>query len=336
VAGLGAAPVITAQDARPTFHASIAGVSLNVVVKDDRGRPITDLIQKDFQILDQGQPVPITDFRAGEEPVSLALLVDTSGSMRMDERLQMARRAAMLVLRHFRPGDEAGLFTFDKRLHEIVPFTTDTSRVRAGLDRVEPFGSTSLHDAVAAAARTLAGRPSSRRAVVAVTDGIDNSSSLSADAASGVASSSDVPVYVLAVSDSDRRTGPAEVALEPVEGGGVARLDALTGRTGGASFSAETTAAAYLAGRHILTDLRAGYVLTFTPYDAPGWHPITVRVSRKDVRVRTRAGFWMGSPAAATVTLNHLASNVVPDVVPPSRRVPADSADERRYRSDSR
>ena len=287
-------PTRTAQDHRPTFHANVLRVSLNVVVKDDKGRSITDLLLKDFQVFDQDRPVTITDFRAGEEPVSLAILVDTSGSMRMGERLAFANRAVTLLLRHFQPADEAGLFTFDRALHEVVPFTTDVKLLRDGLDRIEPFGSTSLHDAVAAAARTLAARPSSRRAVVAVTDGIDNSSRLSATAASGVASSSDVPVYVMAVG-SGGSIPAGDVAIERIEGGGVARLDELTAPTGGVSFGAETTAAAYLAGRHILNDLRAGYVLTFTPEGAPGWHPLTVRVARKDVRVRTRAGFWMGA-----------------------------------------
>jgi Ca-activated chloride channel family protein len=290
---------ITAQGSRATFRANVAGVSLNVVVKDGRGRPITDIAASEFQVFDQGRLVPITDFRAGEEPVSIAILIDTSGSMRIGERLATARQAARFLLVHSRPGDEAGLFTFDRALHEVVPFSTDMTALRQGLDRVEPFGSTSLHDAVAAAARGLAGRASSRRAVVAVTDGLDNSSRLSAAAASGLASSSDVPVYVLAVANASRPLDPTEVALEPVEGGGVARLDELTAPTGGASFAADTRSEAFMAGRHILTDLRAGYVLTFTPDETPGWHLLTVRVARKDARVRTRTGFWIGESSAA-------------------------------------
>ena len=288
-------PNVAAQDQRPTFRASVARVSLNVVVKDDRGRSITDLELKDFQILDQGQPVVVTDLRAGEESVSIAVLVDTSGSMRMDERLRFAKRAATLLLKHFQAGDEAGLFTFDRVLREVVPFSTDTTLLRDGLERIEPFGSTSLHDAVAAAARTLAERPSPRRAVVAITDGVDNSSRLTAAAASGLATAIDVPVYVMAVTDSGPSPTTRDVPLEAVEGGGVARLDELTAPTGGVSFGAETTAAAYFAGRQILNELRAGYILTFTPDSAPGWHQLLVRTARKDVRVRTRAGFWVGA-----------------------------------------
>jgi hypothetical protein len=79
-----------------------------------------------------------------------------------------------------------------------------------------------------------------------------------------------------------------------VEGGGIARLDDLTRWTGGASFAAETPAQTSLSVRHILSDLRTGYVIAFAPGDVPGWHPLTVRVARKGATVRTRAGFWIG------------------------------------------
>jgi Ca-activated chloride channel family protein len=283
-----------AQDQRPTFRAGTSRVSLNVVVKDHKGRPIRGLDRDEFEVFDQGRPVHIDDFRAGEEPVSLALLIDTSGSMRLGTRLAKARQAAEMMIAQFRPADEAALLTFDRNLTEVAPFSTDLSAVRRGLDLISPFGSTSLHDAVAAAASRVGQRPSPRRAVVGITDGLDNSSDLSAAAASGVASRSDVPVYVLMVADSGRRIDPSEVATEPVEGGGVARLDDLTAPTGGASFNAETPAETSLAARQILSELRAGYVLAFTPHDSPGWHQLVVRVARKDARVRTRTGYWMG------------------------------------------
>ena len=287
--------ICVAQEPRPTFRSGTSAVTLNVVVRDSRGRPITNLAPRDFQVLDQGRTVELRDFRAGEEPVSVAVLIDTSGSMGVGSRMAAARSVAEMLTAHFKPADEVALFTFDRTLSEVVPFSTDLERFREGLQRVKPYGSTSLHDAVAAAARGLTDRPSARRAVVAITDGFDNSSRLTAAQASGVASTSDVPVYVLAIAPSGRPMDPKEVALEPVPGGGIARLDDLTGQTGGASFSAETPAETSLATRQILSDLRASYVLAFTPSDAAGWHELTVRVARKDARVRTRAGFWVGT-----------------------------------------
>ena len=213
--------------------------------------------------------------------------------MGIGDRLERARQTAQLLLGQLRPGDEAALLTFDRTLVEVTPFSSDVTTLRQGLEGVKPFGSTSLHDAVAAAARRLAARPSPRRAVIAITDGFDTSSELSATAASGVAGSIDVPVYVLAVANASGPIDPRAVALEPVEGGGVARLDDLTASTGGASFTAETPAETDLAVRQVFTDLRAAYLLAFTPDTTPGWHPLVVRVSRKNAHVRTRAGFWM-------------------------------------------
>lgn len=292
---LAGALVFASQERHPTFRSGTNRVSLNVVVKDGNGKPITNLAPRDFQVFDEDRPVQLDDIGSGSPGVSIALLIDTSGSMALGPRLDGARQAVDMLLAQFALVDEAALFTFDRRLQEVVSFSSSSDEIRRGLERVKPFGSTSLHDAVAAAARQLASRPSQRRAVVAITDGLDNSSELTAAAASRIASSIDVPIYVLAVAGSNRKLDASELVLEPVEGGTVARLDELTARTGGVSFAAEAPAETHLAIRHILSDLRAGYLLGFTPSDTPGWHRVTVRVSRRDARVRTRAGFWMGA-----------------------------------------
>ena len=121
----------------------------------------------------------ITDFRADPSPVSLAILFDISGSMRVADRMLAARFAAHHVLSWLEPGrDEAALLTFDSRLHEVAPFTVDTRALQGALGEVDPFGATSLHDAIAEAAERAAGRTGRRRAVVVITDGIDTSSGL--------------------------------------------------------------------------------------------------------------------------------------------------------------
>ncbi|HUL74705.1 MAG TPA: VWA domain-containing protein [Vicinamibacterales bacterium] len=289
---------LAAQEPHPTFRAGVSRVTLNVVVRDGHGRAITGLTNADFQVLDQGRAVQISDFRTGEEPVSLAILVDTSGSMRLGDRLTAAKYAAETLLNQLRSDDEAALFTFETSLHDVVPFSHDLAAVQRGFDRIVPFGSTSLHDAVAAAARRVAAQPSLRRAVVAITDGFDNSSRLTAAAASEVAGAIDVPVYVLAVADTSQPGDTSEVTSEPVEGGGVARLDDLTRWTGGASMAADTPTQAAASVHQIIGDLRSGYVLAFEPERVSGWHQLTVRVARKGATVRTRAGFWMSAPGA--------------------------------------
>jgi VWFA-related protein len=285
---------VAAQDP-PTFRAAVSRVTLNVVVRDGHGRPVTGLAGTDFQVFDGSRAVTLSHFLVGDEPISVAILLDTSGSMRIGDRPAAARQAAATLLEHLSGRDEAALFTFDRTLHEVSGFASDLSSVRSGLHRVDPFGSTSLYDAVATAARRLAARASSRRAVVAITDGLDNSSELTAALAASIASSIDVPVYILAVAGMSDPVAAGEAVQQTVEAGATARLDDLTRWTGGATFEAKTAAESNMSVQQIIGDLRAGYVMAFEPHDRPGWHPVTVRVARKNARVRTRAGFWMGA-----------------------------------------
>src|SRR5262245_60899850 len=116
------------QESRPTFHAGVARVPLNVVVRDGRGRPVTGLRLADFQVFDEGELVGISDFRPEDQPISIAVVIDTSGSMRIGDRMARARHAAQTLSEALRPGqDEMALFTFDVNLHERTPFSTDVS-----------------------------------------------------------------------------------------------------------------------------------------------------------------------------------------------------------------
>jgi len=120
--------------------------------------------------------------------------------MRVADRAAAAKFAAHHVLSWLEPGrDEAALLTFDSALHEVAPFTVDTRALQGALGEVDPFGATSLHDAIANAAKRAATRsPERRRAVVVITDGLDTASELTPAAVSSIASEIDVPVYVIA------------------------------------------------------------------------------------------------------------------------------------------
>ena len=281
------------QEPRPTFHAGVARVTLNVVVRDGRERPITGLKLADFQVFDEGQLVGISDFRPEDQPISIAIVIDTSGSMRLADRMARARQAAQLLATGLRQGqDEIALFTFDLNLHERTPFSSDLAALTKELDRIAPFGSTALHDAIAATARRSVERPTGRRAVVAITDGIDTSSELTASLASSIASSIDVPVYILGVDDSLESIEVAEVARPPGDWNG--RLDYLARWSGGAFLPARTDLLVQRAIDQISSDLRSGYIMAFAPRDLPGWHRISVKVSRSNAIIRTRGGFWVG------------------------------------------
>jgi Ca-activated chloride channel family protein len=282
-----------AQEVHPTFRAGTQRVALSVVVRDGDGRPVLGLSNKDFRVLDNGYLAHISDFVTDEQSINVAILIDTSGSMVVGDRLDAARAAAREVVRLLRPGqDSAGLFTFDRRLRAVLPFSTDFSSVPEGLSQVVPFGSTSLRDAIAATAERLAAEASPRRAVVVISDGFDNSSRLTSSEVSRIASGIDVPVYVLGVGTA------AESAADPGEAATSADpLELLARRTGGVLLPAATPAQIRNSVREVLMDLRSSYLVAFAPRNVPGWHQLSVTVSRDYANVRTRTGFWIGETA---------------------------------------
>ena len=292
VVGLGS-PDVEAQGQKPvaTFKSGVDLVRVSAVVRDQRGRFVQDLSAQDFEIVDKGQVRPISDFRVSLGGVSVALLFDVSGSM--EHSLPSAREAATHLLSWLEPADEAAIFTFDTRLHEVAPFTSGLKKLPDSMSTVTPFGATSLHDAIAQMAERVATREGRRRAIVVFTDGLDNASRLAPSDASGIASSIDVPVYLfLAVPSIDNpgtdfSTGHGRTLL-------AGPLGDLAAWTGGHVFVASTPAARSAAARQIVDELRHQYLIAFESSGASGWHPLVVRARNKDLTVRARSGYMAG------------------------------------------
>lgn len=278
----------------PTFRTSIDLVTVTAVVRDRRGRLVRNLSRSDFELFDAGEPRPISEFRVEPAPVSVALLVDVSGSMEVGTKRDSARLAAHHVLSWLESGkDQAALFAFDARLHEIHDFTTAVGDLHDSIDRTDPYGVTSLHDAIAETARRIIAEGGPRRAVVVLTDGVDTSSRLTAPEVSGIASAIDVPVYIIAVVSPVDHPGGRHAVVEaatPVQGA----LADLARWTGGRSFIASAPSHASIAARQIIEELRHQYVLAFEPSGQPGWHPLEVRVRDKDLIVHARSGYLAG------------------------------------------
>jgi VWFA-related protein len=285
------------QPERPTFKSGIDLVTVTATVRDRRGRLVQGLEVGDFEVLDNGVRRPIADFRAEPTSLSIAILFDISGSMRTADRMTAAKFAAHHVLSWLTPGrDEAALFTFDSRLHEVAPFTVDTRVLQGALGEVDPFGATSLHDAIAEAARRVATRTGGRRAVVVITDGIDTASGLTPGEVSGIASSIDVPVYIMAtvlpIDHVGREGSLPRREVTAVDG----TVQDLARWTGGAMFFVSTPSDTSSVSREVLDELRMQYVIAFEPAGTSGWRPLEVRTRHKDHVVRARSGYISGGP----------------------------------------
>ena len=282
-------------DPVPRFKSSADVVTIQAAVRNGKGRPVAGLTAADFEIRDNGQLRPVLSLRSDAgSPVSLAILVDLSGSMAISPKLAMARQALDTVISQLRPGDdEVAVFTFDSSLHESHPFTTNPSGLAGTLANVKPYGTTSLYDATAAAARRLSERSASHKAIVVLTDGIDTSSKYTAPEVSGLASSIAVPVYVMATVPSIDQRAMMEAA-ERSDQSKAADLRDLAEWTGGqlvfASNLTETTTAAV----GLVSELRQQYVIAIEAVAAREWRRLDVRVKRPSAVVRARNGYYGG------------------------------------------
>jgi Ca-activated chloride channel homolog len=278
---------------RQTFRASVDVVTIQASVRDPRGRSVRGLTADDFEVRDNGQLRPMLSLRDDlRAPISLAILVDMSGSMRLGPKIAMAEQALQAVVSQLRVGeDEVGLFTFDSALHERETFTRNLGALRGALSEFEPFGTTSLYDATAETARRVAARSAARKAIIVLTDGVDTSSELSASAVSAVASSIDVPVYVLAtVSPVDQR-----LKVEPADrASNSADLRDLADWTGGQFLFAATSGETVGAASMIIDEIRQQYLLAIAAADAREWRRLDVRVKRPSAIVKARSGYFGG------------------------------------------
>lgn len=286
-----------AERVQATFRSGVDLVRVSATVRDHKGRLVTGLTRSDFAVVDRGEPRAISEFRSERAPLSLAILFDVSGSMDVAHRATAARFAAHHLLAWLDEGrDEAALFTFDSRLREVAPFSVDTRALRNALGKVDPFGATSLHDAILDAASRVATRPAPRRAVVVLTDGIDTASRFSPAEVSAQAAAIDVPVYIIAtvgaIDDpgSDRAT-PGSKRQAPAS---VGTIEDMARWTGGRLLYSSTSASAHTAARAVIDELRHLYLIAFEPGAEPGWHPLEIRTADKRFVVTTRGGYVAG------------------------------------------
>jgi len=287
-------PVVGAQadGSQATFRSGVDLVSVAAVVRDKKGRVVRALTEKDFVVTDAGQPRKIVGLQADDAaPASIALLLDGSGSMRLGSAKESSHQICEMILgRLRREHDLAALMSFDTRLLTLHEFTGEFDRIRVGLGDVEAFGSTSIYDAIAGTASAVSKRTQKRRAVVVITDGWDNASTLSPQEVAWIASTIDVPVYVFAVGElnpnwtSTEQSGPAQRSA----------LFELARATGGDYYFAMSPSLVHQSTTRLLDELRHQYLIAFEPAAASGLRSIDIRARDTDLKVRSRRWYSSG------------------------------------------
>ena len=265
------------------FRAGAELVTTAVTVRDAEGRLVINLQQSDFVVEEDGVVQPITQFTKERVPVSLALALDVSDSMR-GQRMTDARGAlANFLDALLAPEDEASLLGFNHETKLLGEWTTLRSGLRTKLDAIRPSGGTALFDAIAKSLPLFESRQHPRAALLLVSDGADTASDLSPTAVKQTLVRGDVFLYAIGIDSTDAR---ASTRINPFT------LNDLTSQGGGYTEIIKSTAELGAATARIADELNHQYMIGYSPTSSADgkYHLIRVRVTNDAYRVRARRG----------------------------------------------
>jgi Ca-activated chloride channel family protein len=294
------AGVVTKEGGRFILHTDAYEVRLNASVVDSSGKTVDTLPQDAFRVFEDGVPQAIVGFRHEDLPVSLGLLIDSSGSM-YDKR-PAVDAASLNLVKLSNPQDEEFLVDFSSEAYIDQDFTSELSKLQQGLSYIKSSGGTALYDAVIASADYLAKNGKrTKQVLVIVTDGDDNASSATLEQA------------IRRVQDLD---GPAIYCIGLLFGEDVSRSEArhsrevlteLAEQTGGEAYFPHALKDVDAIAQEVAQDIRTQYTIEYRSTKSPalgGYRAIHVDAKEKGFRglqVRTRSGYYphiAGSEAA--------------------------------------
>jgi Ca-activated chloride channel family protein len=286
---LGTAVVLPLTAAQTAFRAGVDFVLVDVSVRL-RDEPVTDLSASDFQLHDGGIEQTLEEVSRETLPIDVLFVIDLSGSVE-GPLLESLTRAVEAVRTHLRPADRALVVTFNHRIRELDAVAVDG--LAPTLTLGTPMGQTSLIDAmtVALIRAPEAGR---RRMAIVFTDGLDTTSFLDGSTLVEVALRAETAVFTVALTHGTarRETRPPHQAL----------FETLAEATGGALAVLQRNQDLGASFVQAFEEFRTSYVLRYA-YQGPvrpGWHPLSVRVTRRNPRgayeVRARQGYFAAPP----------------------------------------
>ncbi|HUS12816.1 MAG TPA: VWA domain-containing protein [Pyrinomonadaceae bacterium] len=297
---------VTQTPQPPSLSTKIAdSVTLNVTVTDKKERLVVGLKPSDFEISIDKKPAHIVSLKYVDEPVSVGILLDSSGSMssRSDKQLASDLQALREGLRHFlevsNQANDYFLLGFNIKPELLADWTLDHSAMLTSFDHLRVSGNTAFYDACYLAVDKLHGARHAKRVLVLISDGQDNISQYTFNELGELLRETNVVVYSIYFSNTVK-TGSA-LGME-----GSAVLEQLSLLSGGRVFFTQEWAALRSADAHaifelIASELRNQYTLTIAPDDplsSKKWHQIKVKVKLppereiKGLSVRTREGFY--------------------------------------------
>jgi Ca-activated chloride channel family protein len=292
-----------AQSVVPTGTMSesvnVGYVMIPFTVIGDHGRPITDLRDAEVDLMVDGSPVRSDMFEKSQNaPVSFTILLDGSGSMALAGKMDSARAAIGALIAHHRPGDDFALYVFaETQARAVVPFTENPGDITRALAKLSPpYGKTAFFDALASMPeRSRLGRNPSR-AIILLSDGIDNASSMTRGALAQQLQGISVPIYSLGLREPGEQMDSRKRPREDLEDIGL--LNEVASLTGGKLYLGNTPQQIAEAVSHVEDDLRAQYLIGFAPTGKGGikYRTISLKLNGRARAVRVRAGYLGTEP----------------------------------------
>jgi Ca-activated chloride channel family protein len=278
---------------------SVSAIAVSVTVQDKSGTYINDLAQKDFTVYENNAEQPITYFKHDfDAPISLTVLLDVSGSMELQDKLKESREALRYLLSILlSPRDEASLLIFaDGEVEVAAGFSVDKEGFLSELDRTDAYGQTALNDAVAVSPEFANRGKNEKRAILLITDGIENDSRLTPNQAVEIARRVDVPIYAVGykIPLSEQFLKAYKRSSSLTSAGIVSALERFSRATGGRIFIANRPSELAAAFREIKNELSHQYIIGYTSYKSLQDEYRRIRVvvpKKKKYRVRTREGY---------------------------------------------
>lgn len=308
---LDAAHITPRQDAKVTSYAP-AGITIPalrprplrvdvnlvlvpVTVVDAFNRPVIDLPQQDFSLLEGGVPQTIQYFAREDAPLSVALVLDFSGSM--DKKIEYLLHAVDEFFQNANPADEYYVITVSNRPNLVAESSQSTEAIENKLAMTEPKGMTALYDSIYLGVNKLRAARYQRRAMVIISDGGDNRSRYNLKEIKQVLAESDVLTYSIGIFDDI----PIPLFKTIEERMGRKWLDDVTRVSGGRNIAADDRKQIPEIAALISRELRTQYVLGYRPtdpnYDGK-WRKIAVKLAANpgQMQVHFKTGYVAPAP----------------------------------------
>jgi Ca-activated chloride channel family protein len=278
---------VAAQNDDDVISVESSIVVLNATISDAGGKLVGGLKQSQFKVFEDGQEQKIEFFEAEKTPFAAVILIDTSGSM--EQRVSMARAAAINFLDGLRSEDVTAIYNFDSRVSLVQDFSNSRDITEKVFD-LKASGMTVLNDAIYKAAQELSKRSEKRKAIIVISDGADTRSSKSSDKALKAALATNATIYTIDMSASDPSSGGSSNGRFQSQ----AALKNYAEKSGGIFIPTAGGVAMRQAFKNIVEELSVQYTLAYQPSNSKKdgkWHAIEIRVARPNLIIRTRKGY---------------------------------------------